>query len=79
MSTAKVTSNGRVTIPQDVRNTLGIVAGDKLEFVRMEDGHFAVIPASIPLMSLKGIIPKPDRPVSIKEMNDAIAESASKK
>lgn len=34
-----VTSKGQVTIPQDVRETLGIRAGDEVTFVEAEDGY----------------------------------------
>lgn len=79
MSTATVTSKGQVTIPLDVRNAMGITAGDKLEFVKMENGHFAVFPQTNSVKALKGIIRKLDRPVSIEEMNEAIADAASGK
>ena len=79
MSTATVTSKGQVTIPQDVRTAMGIVAGDKLEFVRMEDGHFAVVAATRSVRSLEEIIPKPKKPVTLKEMQRAIEDGAAGK
>jgi len=41
MSIAKVTSKGQVTVPKAVRERLGLVSGDELEFV--EDGGQMVI------------------------------------
>lgn len=79
MSTATVTSKGQVTIPQDVRAAMGITAGDKLEFVRMDDGYFAVVPATRSVKSLQGIIPKPDKPVTLKQMQRAIEDGAAGK
>lgn len=34
-----VTSKGQVRIPQDVRETLGVRAGDEVTFVETEDGY----------------------------------------
>lgn len=52
---------------------MGLSAGDRVDFIRMEDGHYAVVPASHSIRSLKGIVPRPDRPVSLEDMQKAIA------
>jgi AbrB family looped-hinge helix DNA binding protein len=39
---AKVTAKGQITIPADVREAVGIHAGDKVLFVRMDDGSVAL-------------------------------------
>lgn len=73
MPTATMTSKGQITIPVEVRIEMGIDAGDRIEFVRNEDtGRYEVIPATVPVQALKGIVPKPKRPVSISDMNEAI-------
>lgn len=41
-SLAKVTSKGQVTIPVDVRKSLGVKPGDKLRF-EPQDGGFRVV------------------------------------
>ena len=74
MSTATLTSKGQITIPAPVRVALGVEAGDRVEFVQLEKGRFAIVPATIPLQRLKGSVRKPERAVSIEEMNTAIAE-----
>ena len=38
-----VTSKGQMTIPADVRETLGIVAGDKLEMALRANGEMALV------------------------------------
>jgi antitoxin PrlF len=74
MAAAKVTSKGQITIPIQVRVELGLESGDRIEFVRNPvTGNYEIIPATLPIHALKGIVPKPKRPVSIKDMNDAIA------
>ena len=63
-------------MPKDVRAALGVGPGDRLDFVRMEDGNFAVLPATQSVKNLKGIIPKPKKAVSLEEMDKAIARGA---
>ncbi len=77
MASAKLTSKGQLTLPRPVRDALGVGPGDRVEFVRLADGSFAVMAATKPIGRLKGSIPKPQLPVSIADMNDAIAEGAT--
>ena len=74
MTTATVTSKGQVTIPKDVRSRLGIGTGDRVEFVEIQDGVFQIVAATQDIQALKGIVPKPKRPVTIEKMKQAIAE-----
>ena len=41
MGTAKLTRTGQLTIPQEVRNNLGVGPGDEIEFVE-EAGAFLI-------------------------------------
>ncbi|WP_250475603.1 AbrB/MazE/SpoVT family DNA-binding domain-containing protein [Caballeronia sp. GAFFF1] len=78
MTAATVTSKGQVTIPVDVRNRLGLESGDRIEFSFNETtGRYEVFPATRSISSLKGIVKKPDSPVSIEDMNRAIAEKGA--
>ncbi|RAS15463.1 AbrB/MazE/SpoVT family DNA-binding domain-containing protein [Paraburkholderia bryophila] len=78
MTAATITSKGQVTIPVDVRNQLGLEAGDRIEFsFNEETGRYEVYPATRSLASLKGIVKKPAKPVSIEDMNRAIAEQGA--
>lgn len=78
MATATITSKGQVTIPVDVRNHLGLASGDRIEFsLNEETGRYEVYPVTRSLASLKGIVQKPGKPVSIEEMNRAIAEQGA--
>lgn len=42
MPSAMVTFNGRITLPTDVRKQLGLKTGDKIDFVEIGDGRFAL-------------------------------------
>ncbi len=72
MATATLTSKGQITIPQDVRRRLNLGTGDRVEFVELPSGEFALCPAVHDVRSLKGLLHKPARPVSVEDMNAAI-------
>ncbi len=71
MSTATLSTKGQVTIPTDVRRRLGLESGDRVEFVEF-DGGFAIKPAIDDVRSLKGLLRKPSKPVTIEDMNATI-------
>ena len=79
MAAATITSKGQITIPVQVRNALGVDSGDRLEFVELEKGKFAIIPATRSIRELEGrYYDKHRKPVTIEEMNAAIARRAAK-
>ncbi|HUO25533.1 MAG TPA: AbrB/MazE/SpoVT family DNA-binding domain-containing protein [Candidatus Aquilonibacter sp.] len=78
MSRAKITSKGQITIPVKVRTAMGVVPGDRLEFVEQDKGRFVIIPATRSIRELKGMLRvKRARPVTIEEINAAIAKAAA--
>ena len=78
MATAILTSKGQVTIPQQVREKLGVTTGDRVEFIELDDGGFALVAAIEDVRALKGIVPKPRKPVSIEQMRRIVARRASR-
>lgn len=74
---ATITSKGQITVPKAVRDRLHLNPGDKIEFLVDEDGTVRVIPVTASLRQLKGMVPKPDRVVSLDEMASAIEQGAS--
>lgn len=78
MAAAKLTSKGQITIPAQVRASLGLDTGDRIEFVDIGDGKFAIMAATHSVKDLKGLIRKPLKPVSIEDMNLAIEAQGSK-
>ena len=73
MATATLTTKGQITIPAEVRASLGVDAGDRVEFVEVAPGRYEFIAATRSVTNLKGMFAKPRRAVSIEEMNAAIA------
>ena len=79
MAAATLTSKGQVTIPKPVRDALGVDSGDRIEFVELDKGKFAIVAATHSVRELNGILYRKGRkPVSIEEMNAAIARRASR-
>ena len=76
MSTAVVTSKGQITIPKPVREGLGVESGDRVEFVELERGVYTVVAATRDIRELKGMMPKPAKPVSVEDMNKTIRRHA---
>jgi antitoxin PrlF len=78
MAVATLTSKGQITIPSRVRAALGLEPGDRVEFVEQGKGQFAIIAATRSVQELKGIFQgRRSKPVSIEEMNGAIARRAT--
>lgn len=73
MTTATVSSKGQITIPANVRQSLQVVAGDRVEFVEVEPGRFEFFAATRSVRELKGMFGKARKSVSIDEMNKVIA------
>ena len=46
MTTATITSKGQITIPANVRQSLNVDAGDRVEFVPVESGQYLFVAAN---------------------------------
>ena len=78
MPSATMTSKGQITIPVKIRKALGLKAGVRIDFYEVEDGDFAFRPKNGSIMEMEGCIPKPDHPISIEEMNQAVLDHAAR-
>jgi len=78
MSEATISSKGQITIPAAVRSALKLKAGTRVRFLKEDDGRFSFVPVTGSIRALKGIVPSIGRPVSLEEMDQAIAEAASR-
>ncbi len=75
MSTS-MTSKGQVTVPKPVRDQLGLKAGDRVEFIVDEEGFARMVPVSRSIRELKGMVPPPERTMSLEDMEAAIGRGA---
>lgn len=72
MPTTTMTTKGQTTIPKEIRKHLHLNPGDRLEFIIDETGRVMLLPATVEITELKGILPSPKRPVSVEEMKQAV-------
>jgi AbrB family looped-hinge helix DNA binding protein len=79
MPTATMTSKGQITIPKEVRDSLGLEAGHRVSFQIREDGVVELHPQNVDIMSLCGILKPRVKGVTIEDMNAAIRQAASRK
>lgn len=58
MPTATVASKGQITIPLEVRKSLKLKTGDKIDSYETETGKFAFQPKTGSIMDMQGILQK---------------------
>jgi antitoxin PrlF len=74
---AKITSKGQTTIPAEVREELGLQSGDKILFVKTEQG-FLIIPRNRPASSLFGLLSQYAIPgTTLEDYKRAVGEGIS--
>ena len=79
MPAATLTSKGQVIIPLAVRTALGLHAGTRVDFVRVDDG-FKLVPLRNDASSLRGrFAGRVSKPVSIEAMDQAIAAELTRR
>lgn len=77
MTTATISSKGQTTIPGAIRRGLGLVAGDRVEFLLAPGGYAVLLPRDMQPRDLRGLLPRPDRPATVEEMREAVVEAAT--
>ena len=74
MATGTVTSKGQITIPKEIREHLRLRTGHRIEFFVDSSGQVVLKTRDRDFRTLAGILrSRRRRPVSVKEMNEAIA------
>ena len=75
-----LTSKGQVTIPKDVRDSLHLLSGDKVEFVRNDAGEIIIKPLTKKATELAGLLSKytKPKPVSVEMMNQLVKDNLKK-
>lgn len=71
-----LTSKGQITLPKTLRDSLGLSAGDRVEFFMEDEQSARLVVKNFPVTRLKGMLPKPERAISLEEMDRAIQKGA---
>ncbi len=67
-----LTSKGQITLPKALRDSLGLSAGDRVEFFMEDEQSARLVVKRFPVTRLKGMLPRPEQAVSLEEMDRAI-------
>ena len=79
MEEATLTSKSQITVPKAVREALGLVPGDKIQFVPAWQG-FRLVVVKGDITSLRGVFKgRRKKPLTIDQMNATIAQMGSKR
>ena len=74
MHTAKLTAKGQITLPREIRDLLGVVPGDQVDFVIEQGGVVRLVSLRRSVRGLAGILAVPGREApSLEEIDDSIA------
>ena len=76
MTESIISTNGRTTLPEPVREALGLKAGDRVRYLVY--GRAVRISPVRPIDRLFGMLRYNSAPVTIKEMEKTVAEAAYK-
>ena len=76
-----VTQKGQVTIPKDIRDSLHLVTGDKVEFIHNELGEIVIKPVTRKVAEVLGLLSKykKAKPVTVEAMDQAIGQHLKSK
>ena len=74
MVESTIASKGRTTLPRPVREALGVGPGDRVRYFILDD-DVRILPVR-PVARLFGILKYDGPPVTLKDMERAIAEGA---
>lgn len=79
MAVSTITSKGQMTIPGEIRRHLKLKASDRVEFIVEANGRVVLVPATVDVRELKGLLAPAPRRVSLEQMGVAIRKRAGRR
>lgn len=77
MQESTLTTKGQTTVPKEVREALGLRAGDRVRYLLLDDGQVRLL-RQRPLADLGGMLAQEGRgSVSLEAMEQAISDGAN--
>ncbi len=76
MVESAITAKGQTTLPKPVRRALGIEPGDRVRYVIFDNNEVRLLPVR-PVSRLFGALKYDGPPVSLEDMERAIADGAN--
>ena len=76
---ATMTGKARVTFPKPIRDKLRLKPGDGIEFMLEEDGSLRITPVTASVTRLKGMAPRPESPIGLEAMDEAVARAVMRR
>lgn len=77
MPTTTITTKGQMTLPKEIRDALGLKAGDQLD-VSIQERRIVMVPRSYHLEDIVSFLPsKPSKRLSLQDM-DAIVRAKAR-
>ncbi len=71
MNLARVSQNGQITVPAEIRRQLGLKSGDKILFFRNNNGEIVMINASVSaLLKAQNALSGVAEEIGIRDEND---------
>jgi antitoxin PrlF len=75
MASATITTKGQITIPKEVRESLKLNVGDKIEFVLTDKREALIRPVSNKVDDVFGLLHRAgQKAISVASMNDSIKQ-----
>ncbi|KAA3613699.1 MAG: AbrB/MazE/SpoVT family DNA-binding domain-containing protein [Calditrichaeota bacterium] len=72
---SKITSKGQITLPAKMRAELDLTPGDKVEFIRLDDGSYKLFVKKLNVESIFNLL-TPKRSLTLDEIEENIAKGA---
>lgn len=68
-----------MTLAKPIRDRLLLRPGDRIDLIVEADGGLRIVAPRVPVTALKGVLPKPGAPVTLREMDRAVITAVARR